>query len=61
MKQREILILSIGIFFTIIAWMVIDIYHSQNKEAINKQVGAIGTMRFSINDNLFKTLKEKNP
>lgn len=36
MKKSEILILSIAIFFTIVAWVVIDIYHIQKK--INEQI-----------------------
>lgn len=37
MKKVEILILSVAIFFTIIAWVLIDIYHIQQK--INEQIG----------------------
>ncbi|PIY68505.1 hypothetical protein COY90_05540 [Candidatus Roizmanbacteria bacterium CG_4_10_14_0_8_um_filter_39_9] len=37
MKKSEILILSVAIFFTIVAWVVIDIYHIQKK--INAQIG----------------------
>jgi hypothetical protein len=36
MKGRELLIISIGIFLTIIAWMTIDIYHINIK--INEQI-----------------------
>ena len=36
MKGKELLILSLGVFLTIIAWMMLDIYHIQIK--INEQV-----------------------
>ena len=36
MKSKEILILSLGVFLTIIAWMMLDIYHIQTK--INEQI-----------------------
>ena len=36
MKGKEILILSLGVFLTIIAWMALDIYHIQSK--INDQI-----------------------
>jgi len=36
MKGKELLIISIGIFLTIIAWMTIDIYHINIK--INEQI-----------------------
>jgi hypothetical protein len=37
MKKLEILIFSLAIFFTIVAWVVIDVYHIQQK--INDQIG----------------------
>jgi len=36
MKKLEILIFSLAIFFTIVAWVVIDVYHIQQK--INDQI-----------------------
>lgn len=36
MKGREIFILSLGVFLTIVAWMMLDIYHIQTK--INEQI-----------------------
>jgi len=36
MKGKELLVLSIGVFLTIVAWMVIDAYHIQTK--INEQI-----------------------
>lgn len=36
MKSKELLLLSLGVFFTIIAWMILDIYHIQTK--INEQI-----------------------
>jgi hypothetical protein len=35
-KGKELLILSLGVFLTIIAWMMLDIYHIQTK--INEQI-----------------------
>lgn len=31
MKGKELLILSLGVFLTIVAWMALDIYHIQTK------------------------------
>lgn len=36
MKGKELLALSLGVFLTIIAWMILDIYHIQSK--INEQI-----------------------
>lgn len=31
MKSKELLVLALGVFLTIIAWMMLDIYHIQTK------------------------------
>lgn len=36
MKSKELLALALGVFLTIIAWMILDIYHIQTK--INEQI-----------------------
>lgn len=59
MNQKEILILSVGIFLTIIAWMLIDIYQLQNKHLIDKDIKGVNNLQFKIDDQIFKTLKER--
>jgi len=36
MKSRELFIISLGVFLTIVAWMLLDVYHIQSK--INEQI-----------------------
>lgn len=59
MNQRELLTLVVGVFLTIIAWMMIDIYHVQNKVIIDKQIKEVESVQFKIDEKVFTTLKEK--
>lgn len=36
MNKKEGLLFSVAIFFTVVAWLVLDIYHIQSK--INEQI-----------------------
>jgi hypothetical protein len=59
MNQRELLILSIGVFFTIVAWMLIDIYHLNANRGTEKEIRAVGTIKFSVSDEVFKILNDR--
>jgi len=59
-KGKELLILSLGIFVTIIAWMMIDIYHIQTK--INEQINIKPAQvpNYVMDSTIIEVLKEKN-
>lgn len=38
MNKKELLLLSIGIFLTVIAWLMADIYHAATTEKIKSNV-----------------------
>lgn len=59
MKKIEFFILSIAIFFTIIAWVIMDIYHIQQK--INEQVGIkpVEIPNYQMDQKVIETLKQK--
>ena len=61
MNQRELLTLVIGIFLTIIAWMIIDIYQVQNKPIFDKQINEVESVSFKIDEKIFQTLQERTP
>ncbi len=61
MNQRELLIISIGIFLTIIAWMIIDLYHVQQSKTFQGNLGAVQVPSISINSKMFEVLKNKVP
>lgn len=59
MNRKELLLLSIGVFLTVVAWLVADIIHasSQEKVKINMEIPTL--KKYQINKNLLNTLKEK--
>ncbi|QQG44727.1 MAG: hypothetical protein HYW86_02315 [Candidatus Roizmanbacteria bacterium] len=61
MNQRELLIISIGVFLTIIAWMIIDIFQIRNQNTISQKIKTVEAVQFKIDDKVFKILNEKKP
>lgn len=59
MKKIEILIFSVAIFFTIAAWVIIDIYHIQQK--INDQIGIKPAQvpNYQMDQKVIELLKQK--
>ncbi|OGK62228.1 hypothetical protein A2334_05230 [Candidatus Roizmanbacteria bacterium RIFOXYB2_FULL_38_10] len=59
MKKIEVLILSVAIFFTIIAWVIIDIYHIQQK--INDQIDVKPATipNYQMDQKIIDVLKQK--
>lgn len=59
MKKVEILILALAIFFTIVAWVAIDIYHIQEK--INEQIGIqpATVPNYTMDQRVIEVLKQK--
>lgn len=59
MKRKEIFIFSIAVFLTIIAWVVIDIYHIQQK--INLQIGfkPVQVPNYQMDQQIIEILKQK--
>ncbi len=37
MNKKELLFLSIGVFLTVIAWLVADVYHASTEEKIKSK------------------------
>jgi hypothetical protein len=58
-KGKELLILSLGVFLTIIAWMMLDIYHIQTKitEQINIKPAQIPN--YVMDKTIIDLLKQK--
>jgi hypothetical protein len=59
MNQKEILMVSIGIFFTIIAWMIIDVYHIQTQQSLQSDIKPVSVPQYKIDSTVFDTLKQK--
>ncbi|MBI4004680.1 hypothetical protein HY358_00925 [Candidatus Roizmanbacteria bacterium] len=61
MNQKELLVLAIVVFFTIIAWMLIDIYLVRNKNIVEREPRVPKVVEFKYDDSVFKLLQEKKP
>lgn len=59
MKQKELLVFSIVVFLTVIAWMIIDIYHVRNSILINKEFTPIPVRSYTIDNSIPNILKGK--
>ena len=38
MNKKELLLLSIGIFLTVLSWLVADVYHAASEEKIKAKI-----------------------
>lgn len=61
MNKNELLVVSIGIFLTIIAWMVADLYHTKQTTVVEEVINQADIPTYKINPTIFSILKEKSP
>jgi hypothetical protein len=61
MKKRELLILSIAVFLTIISWVVIEIYKVKNSQIIQEDIQLPEVKRYNIDTSIIEKLKKRNP
>lgn len=61
MTQKEIFIISIIIFLTVIAWLLTDIYHASVNEKLKVNIEKVEPINYDINADFFRVLKEKTP
>lgn len=59
MNKKEVLFLSIGIFLTVIAWLIADIYHAATEEKIKIKVDIPILNNYKISKELLEILKNK--
>ncbi len=58
MNKKELLLISVGIFFTVIAWVIADIYHAATTEKIKTKVEAPTSLKkYEINAEVLKNLE----
>lgn len=61
MKPREILIISIGIFMTIIAWVVIEIYKVNNSQIVEETMQLPTVKKYEVDLTVIDKLRNKTP
>lgn len=61
MNTKELLAISVGIFLTIIAWMVADLYHAKQSTVVEGVIHQSDVPEYKINPTIFTILKDKTP
>lgn len=59
MNKKELLLISVGIFLTVVAWLISDIYHAAFTEKIKTRVDLPTLQRYDIDTTVLQTLQEK--
>lgn len=61
MKQKELLLLSIGVFITVVAWVIVEIYRIQIVGVLEEEVPLPTVENYSLDMSILERLKEKIP
>lgn len=61
MKKKEILILSITIFLTVIAWTLAEIIHTSSKKTDTEVKSLQEIKSFRLNKSIFDIIETKEP
>lgn len=59
MNRKEVLLLSIGVFLTVICWLIADIYHASTEDKIKSKLTIPQVNKYNISKELLNTLKSK--
>ncbi len=59
MNRKELLLLSVGVFLTIIAWIIADIYHIRQTQQVKFSTDIIKKVDFKIKKQIFNKLKTR--
>lgn len=59
MNRKEVLLLSIGVFLTVVAWLIADIYHASTEDKIKSRISLPQVYQYKISKKLLETLKNK--
>lgn len=61
MKQRELFILSITIFLTIVSWVLFDLNSLSKKITIRSDIAKYEQVDFSVRSSIVDNLKKRKP
>lgn len=59
MNKKELLLISVGIFLTVIAWLIADVYHAATEDKIKTKVEAASLKKYDVNTDILKNLLER--
>ncbi len=59
MKQRELFILSVTVFLTIVAWVLFDLNSLSKKITIRSNISQFEQVDFSVKSSIVENLKQR--
>lgn len=59
MNKKEILLLSIGVFLTVIAWLIADIHYASTEDKIKLKISLPQVNQYQISKDLLEILKNR--
>ncbi len=59
MNKKEILMISIGVFLTVIAWLIADVYHAATQEKMKVKIELPASAKYEIDLKILDTLQNK--
>ncbi len=59
MNRKELFLLSIGVFLTVVAWLTADIYNAATQQKIKSKTAIPTLQRYQINQGILNNLKQK--
>lgn len=59
MNKKEFLYIAIGIFLTIIAWVIADIYHASTEQKIKNKIEIPQIENYTIDKNVLEVIENK--
>ena len=59
MNKKEILLLSVGVFLTVVALLIADIYHASTEDKTKSKIILPQVYQYRINKDILETLKNK--
>ena len=60
MNKKEILLLSIGVFLTVVAWLIADIYHAATEEKIKQRVELPILKKYQVEEKILEELRVRS-
>lgn len=61
MNQKELFWISVTVFLTMIAWMILDIYKAKSGVLIDPGLKKVQAVDFTLKTDILNILKEKSP
>lgn len=60
MNKKELLFITLGIFLTVVAWLIGDLYHASTQEKIKTKISLPQVQKYEIRKDVLLLIKEKN-